>query len=98
MIFYKEFETDPHTDDENDNGKRQMTRASSVFNAQQVDGYEPPAAPASLGPVERLCSRSVQVSSDDRALSHPAIAYAVHRDFCIVSHTVLFAGPVDVIY
>ena len=54
VIFYKEFETDPNPDDADDDGKRRVARASSVFNASQVDGYTMLDAPVTLGPIERL--------------------------------------------
>lgn len=54
VVFYKEYDTDPDPDDAEDNGKRRVARASYVFNADQVDGFTPPQAPAQLGPIERL--------------------------------------------
>ncbi|MBN9304805.1 MAG: peptidase [Devosia sp. 67-54] len=54
VVFYREFETDPDPEDETDNGKRRMARASYVFNADQVDGFELPAPAEPLGPVERI--------------------------------------------
>jgi len=54
VIFYKEFETDPNPDDDSDDGKRRVARASYVFNASQVDGYTLPEPPAPLGPIERV--------------------------------------------
>ncbi|WP_296200953.1 zincin-like metallopeptidase domain-containing protein [uncultured Hyphomicrobium sp.] len=54
VVFYKQYDADPNPDDADDNGKRRVARASSVFNAAQVDGYTPPDSPQPLGPVERL--------------------------------------------
>ena len=54
VIFYKEYETDPSPDVADDDGKRRVVRASHVFNASQVDGFDLPAAPERLGPVERI--------------------------------------------
>jgi len=54
VIFYKEFETDADPQRPDDDGKRRMLRGSSVFNAAQVEGYQPPEPTASLGPIERL--------------------------------------------
>lgn len=54
VIFYREYETDPRPDDETDDGKRRVARASYVFNASQVDGYSLPEPPQPLGPIERL--------------------------------------------
>ena len=54
VVFYKEYETDPNPDDNQDDGKRRFARASYVFNASQVEGYELPGQPEPLGPVERI--------------------------------------------
>lgn len=54
VVFYKQYDADPNPDDADDNGKRRVARASSVFNAAQVDGYTLPDSPQPLGPVERL--------------------------------------------
>lgn len=54
VIFYKEFETDPNTDDEADDGKRRVARASYVFNADEVEGYTAPDLPETLGPIARI--------------------------------------------
>ena len=54
VIFYREYETDPRPDDDSDDGKRRVARASYVFNASQVDGYSLPEPPQPLGPIERL--------------------------------------------
>lgn len=54
VVFYKEYETDPEPDNAEDTGKRRVARASYVFNASQVDGFEAPLAAEPLGPVERI--------------------------------------------
>jgi antirestriction protein ArdC len=54
--FHKEFEAEPNPDDTGDDGKRRVARASSVFNASQVDGYEVNASPEPLGPVHRIAA------------------------------------------
>jgi antirestriction protein ArdC len=53
VIFYKEFETAPNPDDADDDGKRRVARASSVFNVDQVDGGPAAAEVPDLGPVVR---------------------------------------------
>ena len=45
VVFYKEFEVDPTPEDEHDDGKRFVAKASHVFNAAQVDGYTPAEPP-----------------------------------------------------
>ncbi len=54
VVFYKEYETDPDPEREDDDGKRRVARASFVFNAAQVEGYAVPGQPELLGPVERI--------------------------------------------
>jgi antirestriction protein ArdC len=54
VIFYKEYESEPNPDDADDTGKRRVARASSVFNADQVDGYAKQDAVPDLGPIERI--------------------------------------------
>jgi antirestriction protein ArdC len=70
VIFYREFETDPHPEDERDDGKRRMAQASFVFNASQVDGFESPAAPQSLGPIERIAGADRFVSATGASIVH----------------------------
>lgn len=54
VVFYKEYESDPNPEDADDNGKRRVVRASYVFNASQVEGFEVPPSQTSLGPIERI--------------------------------------------
>ena len=54
IVFYKEYATEPDPQDEEDDGRRRVARASWVFNCAQVDGYTPPDAPEPLGPIERI--------------------------------------------
>ena len=53
VIFYKEFEVEPDPERPDDNGFRRIARASWVFNASQVDGYELPEMP-DLPPITRI--------------------------------------------
>jgi antirestriction protein ArdC len=54
IVKYGEYEVDP--DGEEDDGKRLYLRGYNVFNAAQVDGWTPAAAPAPLPPVERIAA------------------------------------------
>jgi antirestriction protein ArdC len=56
VVFFKEYDTAPDPEREDDDGKRRVARASHVFNCAQVDGYAPPAPPERLGPVERIAA------------------------------------------
>lgn len=63
VIFYKEFSVEPVFEDEDDDGRRRVARASAVFNADQIEGFEPSEAPVLLGPVERLDAADLFVSA-----------------------------------
>jgi antirestriction protein ArdC len=54
IVFYKEFEAEPDPENEKDDGKRRMARASYVFNASQVDGYTLPEPAPLLGAIQRI--------------------------------------------
>ena len=68
VVFYKQYDTDP--EDADDNGKRRIARASYVFNASQVDGFEVPAAPEPLGPVERQATADRFVIATGAEIRH----------------------------
>jgi antirestriction protein ArdC len=70
VVFYKEYETDPNPDDSDDDGKRRVARASSVFNAAQVDGYTRPDAPQPLGPIERLLAVDRFIAATGARVEH----------------------------
>ena len=70
VIFYKEFEVDADPDDADDTGKRRVARASAVFNASQVDGFELPEQQTSLGPVERLAAADLFVTATSARVEH----------------------------
>jgi len=93
VIFYKEFDVGLNPDDADDDGKRRVARASRVFNASQVDGYEVKASPDPLGPVERIAAADAFVSATgarieqggDRAFFRPStdhIQMPSEDDFC----------------
>ena len=70
VIFYKEYETDPSPDNADDDGKRRVARASHVFNATQVDGFDLPNAPEPLGPVERVAAADRFMSATAAKIEH----------------------------
>jgi antirestriction protein ArdC len=53
VVFYKQYEVEPDQGDADDDGKRRVARASFVFNAAQVDGFELPGIP-DLPPIDRI--------------------------------------------
>lgn len=94
IVFYKEFETDLDPDDADDNGKRRFARASFVFNATQVDGYEAPSAPASLRPIERLERADAFVSATGAIVRHGGdrAYFSPASDHIQMPHEGLFIG------
>ena len=57
VVFYKEFDVEQDASenaDDDKSGKRMMARASYVFNAEQVDGYEAEPLPEVANPVDAL--------------------------------------------
>jgi antirestriction protein ArdC len=70
VIFYKEFDAEPDPEDASDDGKRRVARASRVFNAGQVDGYQAPAAPEPLGPIARIAAADRFVSACGARIEH----------------------------
>lgn len=73
VVFYKELEFDgqnPETGD-TETEKRLMARASTVFNAQQVDGYEPEAVePVSENPVAPIQQAEAFVAATAAQIRH----------------------------
>lgn len=54
VVFYKQYDTAPDPDREDDDGTRRVARCSYVFNIDQVDGADLSEPPALLPPIERL--------------------------------------------
>ena len=53
VVFYKEFTVEEQLENgDTEEGKRMMARASYVFNADQVDGFEAPKLPEPKDPVQ----------------------------------------------
>lgn len=80
VVFYREFETDPDPEDDGDNGKRRMARASHVFNADQVDGFERPVLAEPLGPVERMAGADRFVTATGASIRHGGESAYFRRD------------------
>lgn len=69
VVFYKEFGVEPTAED--DDGKRRVLRASYVFNAAQVDGYETPSPEQTdLGPVRRTAEFERFVANTGARINH----------------------------
>jgi antirestriction protein ArdC len=70
VMFFKEFEVHPDPDDETDNGRRLVARASWAFNAAQVEGYEAPVLPEDRGPIERIAIADTFVRGTGATIRH----------------------------
>lgn len=69
VIFYKEYEAEPDPDNDADDGKRRVARASWVFNAEQVEGYELPEMP-DRPPIERIAMAEVLIEKNAPDIRH----------------------------
>lgn len=70
VIFYKEYDVEPSPDDEADDGKRRVARASCVFNAAEVEGFTAPEAPPLLGPIDRIAAADRFVAATGARIAH----------------------------
>jgi len=70
VIFYKEFEVTPEPDEADDDGKRRVARASFVFNAAEVEGFEIPAVPDRLGPIDRIAAADRFICASGARIEH----------------------------
>ena len=97
VVFYKQYDADPNPDDADDNGKRRVARASSVFNAAQVDGYALPDSPQPLGPVERLEAVDRFVTATGARIEHGGerAFYRPATDHIQMPDENLFCGTVN---
>jgi antirestriction protein ArdC len=92
--YYKEFDVEPDAEDEDDNGKRRVARASFVFNASQVDGFELPAPPERLGPIERMESVDRFFAATGARVEHGGeqAFYSPAKDYIQMPEEGLFCG------
>jgi len=96
VIFYKEYEAKDASDNEDPNDNRRFAaRASYVFNAAQVDGYEPvitetpPAQPIeTLQTVEHF----VQATGADIRIGGERACYSLLSDHIEMPDKTLFTG------
>jgi len=71
VVFYKEFEVEDLNPEigEHETGKRMFARASSVFNADQVDGYDV-ALPEPKDPVQAVAEADAFVANTQAVVRH----------------------------
>lgn len=94
VVFYKEYDAEPNPDDADDDGKRRVTRASHVFNAAQVDGFDLPAEPQKLGPLDRLTGVERFIASTGAVVRHggESAFYRASTDHIQMPDEALFCG------
>jgi antirestriction protein ArdC len=94
VIFYKEFDVEPDPQEEDDDGKRRVARASCVFNAAQVDGLEPPPPLERLGPIERMESVDRFFAATGARVEHGGeqAFYSPAKDYIQMPEEGLFCG------
>lgn len=98
IVFYKEltFERIDEASGESEQGRTLFARASHVFNADQVEGYQPPEeGPAPPPPLIECIARAdsliVASGADIREGGHRAF-YAPAEDFITIPDQSLFTG------
>jgi len=94
VIFYKEYDVDPNPSDQTDDGKRRVAKASRVFNAAEVEGFEVPDAPERLGPIERIAAADqlVQTCNPDVRHGGESAYYDMQSDYIQMPDEGLFCG------
>ena len=71
VVFYKEFTVEEQRENgETEEGKRMMARASYVFNADQVDGFEAPPMPEPKNPVEVIAAADAFIQATGANIRH----------------------------
>lgn len=96
VVFYKEleFEAEDPSTGETELEKRLMARASTVFNAEQVDGYEPEPLPVPDNPVSAIDQTEAFVSATSAEVRHGGTRayYNRGRDFIQMPERERFLG------
>jgi antirestriction protein ArdC len=94
VIFYKEYDVDSDPEGSDDNGKRRVARAFGAFNADQVDGFTPPAVPTALGPITRIAAADAFVSATGARVEHGGqqAYYRPSTDHIQMPDEALFSG------
>ncbi|MEZ5857133.1 MAG: zincin-like metallopeptidase domain-containing protein [Hyphomicrobiaceae bacterium] len=94
VVFYRQYDTEPNPDDEGDDGRRRVAKASWAFNAQQVDGYCPPPPPVDHGPIDRLARVDAFTAATKADIRHggPRAFYRPSADYIQMPDEGLFTG------
>lgn len=70
IIFYKQYDVEADPDDADDDRKRRVARASHVFNAADVDGFDIPDQPERLGPIARIEAADRFITATGARIEH----------------------------
>jgi antirestriction protein ArdC len=71
VVFYKEITVAGDDENEEENGRRLLARATPVFAAEQVDGYSPPALPEPpANPVEPIEAAEAFIAATGANIVH----------------------------
>src|SRR5262249_12878474 len=71
VVFYKSYSVEPNPHNPDDDGQRRVARGYAGFNADQVDGFDVPGAPADdLGPIERCKLADAFVQATGAKIEH----------------------------
>jgi antirestriction protein ArdC len=99
VVFYKEFDVEEQKDDgEIEQGRRLIARASYVFNADQVDGFESPPLPEPKDPAQILDKAETFVGATGADIRHGgnqafySISLDGHGDFIQMPERQRFMG------
>lgn len=94
VVFYKDYDVEPDPSNDSDDGKRRVARASYVFNAADVEGYEPPVPPARLGPIDRIEAADRFVTATGARVEHggESAYYRPSTDYIQMPEEGLFVG------
>lgn len=71
VVFYKDYEVEPDSENPDDDGKRRVARASWVFNVAQVDGFDVPAIQSPPdNPIQRIEQAETLVAAINADIRH----------------------------
>ena len=70
IAFYKQFDAKVEKDGKTEIEKRFMARASYVFNADQVEGWNPPKNPAVTNPVQHIQAADAFINATGADIRH----------------------------
>jgi antirestriction protein ArdC len=96
VVFYRDYSVEPDPENPDDDGKRFVAKASSVFNSSQVDGYTPAEPPPPLPPLERnaLAEAFIAATKADIRIGGESAYYRPSSDHIQMPDENLFRDPI----